>query len=77
MVQKKLCEFAIMIMTSVSTTLTFLLVLLSLLDLVQAQQLRYNKGLSKDVTTLLDSLLKEDKYDKRFRPDFGGITKIQ
>jgi len=41
--------------------------------LVQPQQLRYNKELSKDVTTLLDNLLREDKYDKRFRPQFGGL----
>jgi hypothetical protein len=43
--------------------------------LVQPQQLKYNKELSKDVTTLLDGLLKEDKYDKRFRPNFGGLKK--
>jgi len=35
-------------------------------------QLRYSKQLSQDVTSLLDQLLREDIYDKRFRPNFGG-----
>lgn len=61
-----------------TATMTVLLPLLLILLTVphsweeQEKPLRYNKELSKDVTTLLDSLLKQDKYDKRFRPDFGG-----
>lgn len=54
------------------TSNLFFLLFSVLIDLVHPQQLRYNKGLSKDVTNLLDSLLREDKYDKRFRPHFGG-----
>ncbi|OXA53272.1 Gamma-aminobutyric acid receptor subunit alpha-4 [Folsomia candida] len=50
------------------TSNLFFLLFSVLIDLVHPQQLRYNKGLSKDVTNLLDSLLREDKYDKRFRP---------
>ncbi|CAL8119985.1 unnamed protein product [Orchesella dallaii] len=46
--------------------------ILSLIVLVHPQQLRYNKELSKHVTNLLDGLLKEDRYDKRIRPNFGG-----
>ena len=53
--------------------IAFILCLLSVLPAsLEAQQLRYNKHLSTEVTTLLDSLLHEDKYDRRFRPDFGG-----
>lgn len=46
--------------------------MMSLVVLVHPQQLRYNKELSKHVTNLLDGLLKEDRYDKRIRPNFGG-----
>lgn len=47
-----------------------------LVVLVHPQQLRYNKELSKHVTNLLDGLLKEDRYDKRIRPNFGGKLRI-
>ena len=30
----------------------------------------------KDITALLDDLLHEDKYDRRLRPNVGGITEF-
>jgi hypothetical protein len=54
--------------------LTILLFFLLLIwnEEASSEPLRYNKGLSTEITLLLDKLLHHDKYDKRFRPNFGG-----
>ena len=54
-------------------TMVGFFLLFGLTPVQPADPLRYNKELSRDVTTLLDQLLSEDKYDKRFRPNFGGL----
>ena len=53
-------------------SITFVVLFLFGWSEVSSQQFRYNKELSKEVTTLLDSLLSSDKYDRRLRPDFRG-----